>query len=33
MNKHHRQWVEGKIVEICLTRELSNQLAIITEGF
>lgn len=33
MNKHHRQCVEGKTVEICLTGELSNQLAIIAEGF
>lgn len=33
MSKHHRQWVNGKIVKICLTRELSNQLAIIAEGF
>lgn len=33
MNKHHRQWVKGKIGQICLTRELSNQLAIIAEGF
>lgn len=33
MNKHHRQWVERKILEICLTSELWNQLAIIAEGF
>lgn len=33
MNKHHRQWVEGKIVEIYLERELSNQLSLIAKGF
>lgn len=33
IDKHHRQWVGGKTVEICLTRELSNKFAVISEGF
>lgn len=33
MNKHHRQWVEGNVVEICLERELSNQFSLIAKGF
>lgn len=24
MNKHHRQWVEGKVVEICLQRAVKS---------
>lgn len=33
MSKHHRQWVGGKTVEICLARELSNQFSLIVKGF